>query len=495
MGTFAKSIAPCDGGINHFKRPHVIKAEEWLTLQQLRCKEGIVQNFPGWASVVGGASVGAFGSLGFEFNRANGTSQYLVGGDTKVYQALGGALVDISGAFAFGPTLAFPWSAFPYRDKVYLTDPVDGLYKYDPLVGVLAPVAGAPKGAAVAVLNDHILLLNTTRASDGILDNQLFRWAAEGTETDWTATAALDAGEFKLSNIEGAGLTFIPLGLDMVAYMLNEVVTLTFVGGNEVFGVSNRNQSSGALGPGAVGNCFDYHLVFGTRSIYRNDGGRQFNDEFSHPVRKMVYDNLHATYRNRARVFHWQDTREVLFAYPSLASVGFCDTAVVWDVEEQRWSGPFVLPVSCFVPPALHDVLFVDTIGDVVRLSDATQDAKGVAITRVAETGDQFIGTGAVHVERGTPLEFPLGTIFDTDVVNVQCEPTIATALFQISGRRNLNDPVVYQAAVPVDLSSGTFTVPARANGRWFRIKLTLNDSKQLRLAGYQYEFQPAGRR
>ena len=95
MSLYTKTIAPCDGGINHAKKPYVIDPSQWVTLAQLRCKEGIVQNFPGWATALAAGTVGAYGTFATEFATTDGNVRYIVGGPSNLYRVdlLAGALV------------------------------------------------------------------------------------------------------------------------------------------------------------------------------------------------------------------------------------------------------------------------------------------------------------------------------------------------------------------------------------------------------------------
>jgi hypothetical protein len=218
-------------------------------------------------------------------------------------------------------------------------------------------------------------------------------------------------------------------------------------------------------------------------------------DDWSKEVRLLVYNNLHKTYRNRARALFLRDTREALFAYPSLASTGFCDTAVVWDTEEEAWHGPFPLDVSCFVPPALHDVLFVDSVGDICRIVETVHSTKGIDVIRIGETGDQFIGLQAVSLDGGTTINFTPGTVFQVTGLRLEFEPTSGTMQVQIGHRMGIMDDLVYEDPDTVDLTSlDGYEITRICSGRWFRIKFTVPDSAQLRLVGYQWIFTPTGR-
>jgi len=488
MSLYTKTIAPCDGGVSHAKKPYIIDPTQWVTLAQLRCKEGIVQNFPGWASALAAGTVGAYGTFAAEFAMTDGDVRYIVGGPANLYRVTAlGALVDVSGISPLAATKDDPWVGFSYKDAQYITNKLGGMFKYTKPSDLFTLLPDPPWARACHVLNDHLCVLNT------LVDSQEFGWAAEASETDWVASSSNDAGAFSLSGTPGVGVVLVPFGIDLIAYKTDEIVDLAFVGGNEVFGIRDRNQTTGLLGPNAVANVGDYHEGFGTRSIFRYSGGKQVDDAWALPVRSLVYDGLHVTWRNRAVAFYWPDSRETIFAYPSLQSTGDCDTCVVWNRDEQKWYGPFAFPISAFAGPAKDDALFVDPTGDVVRLGTG-QSAKAVAVTRTAESGDHFLGDGAVSIAHHVAVAFPLGSIFMVTMVNVEYEPTAGIAYLQLGSRMSLSDPLVYTPLVPINLAGGSSKLGVRATGRWFRVKITVPQSNVLNLGGYQYEFSPVGR-
>ena len=131
---------------------------------------------------------GAIKSL-FRFYRQNGTGILIATSGTKVYKGndTTGAFTDISdAAFTTGKKFTFAgWSA---KDKVYLTNGVEGLRSWDGMAATTAVVAGSPPVAAFVELHqDRLWLLQDNFAyfSDLNVDNS------------WPGTNALNVADSK----------------------------------------------------------------------------------------------------------------------------------------------------------------------------------------------------------------------------------------------------------------------------------------------------------
>ena len=496
MSIFYKTVIVGKKGVDVSVKPHLITPDSWLTLTQLHTLRGQIENFPGWKTILDSGDVGGFGTLAAEFEDNAGDIAHIFGGPTKVYQynPTLRTLIERSADLTPNvPTRDNPWSWFVYKNALYLGNRGSGFYKWQGLNIVSIP--DAPKARSYAVLNDHICALNTV---DSV---RRFQWAAEGSETVWTAAADNDAGLFELDNTPGVGVALVPFDIDLVAYKADSIITLAFVGGNEVFGVRSELKRINILGPEVVVDTGVVHIIMGQEFFYRYRGGRDLDENFGQAIHDKVYDDLHATYRNRARSFYIRGTREAVFAYPSLASSGDCDKCVVYNVDDDAWYGPFAIDVSMFGRTArertslAHPInLFVTSSGDILEIG-AAQDNNGSTITRAAETGDQNIGIEAVDGS-GKAVSFPLGMVYTTNVLNVDFEPTAGTGRVRIGYRMELNDPIVYTDYVDFALSpAGNVKIPFRTTGRWFRVSFSLPASVDMHLIGYQYEFFPVGRR
>src|SRR5262249_47754650 len=145
-----------------------------------------------------------------------------------------------------------------------------------------------------------------------------------------------------------------------------------------------------------------------------------------------------------------QETREALFMFPStkFPDSPDADQCVIYNTQEQNWYGPFdmrctmgghssrnvsivvdsVLDIVDDVPIIVNNyptgfadqsrVLFADDTGLLMEIGMA-QDANGTAITRVLETGDQYLGIPTTD-QNGAPTPILPEAVFQVAEVNLE---------------------------------------------------------------------------
>lgn len=510
-------------GVDAFKRPALIDHRNFSVMQQLRLKQGIVQNFPGWLSILAeGQSLGGPCSLIDELIRFDETRILLVGGPSQIFTYHAGTktLTDISTPFTFTANRDNPWWSFFYNDFLYIVNKRDGLFKTDG--SSMTRLGAAPKARIGGVLNDHLLLFN-------ILDDtndrpQRFQWAAEGSDTDWFATPNNDAGSFEITDEGDVGVGMLPLGNDIILYKDRTIIPVTFIGGNEVFGRRTTLNGIGLIGSYAVVDIGDEHLLMGNDQFYGYRGGQDLDPEIGLAVRDLVYPQLHPLLKGRSRSLFIEESHEALFMYPTVDATEDPNRCIVYNIEEKQWYGPF--PIECsmtgftsraftVVVDDIQDIvdtvptivdefpgsigqpvnLFADGSGDLFQIG-ASQDANGEEVIRILETGDHFLGLDSTD-SNGAPANVPLGTVFQVGRVEVEVGDLIFGGTFELSvgHRMELDDPIIFGNPITVDLSKHTLRIPVRATGRWFRLRFLVRESQQFSLVGYQYCFNIVGRR
>lgn len=553
MAVLYKTLRPLSTGISRDVAPHLLPLEKWVTLQQMRITKGLVENFPGWKSILSSGSVGDYGSLIVSYKTAFGR-QLILGGHNKLYyyDSSTRALVDISGALVFNPTLDEKWFPFVYADTLYLTNVNDGLMTYSGLSSVpivvddvssivnsvstivdvysqdtsgVSPVPGnPPRGRSGQVLNDHLCILYT-RDVDGVHPRR-FQWAAEGAPATWVPSLSDDAGQFDLNDTPDEGVAFYKLGTGGIVYKSENIYSITYTGGNEVF-TSKREADIGLLGPFALINKDTEHYVMGNRQFFRYRGGSNIDQSFGREVHNVVYPRLHPTLKWRACGLHIESTDEFIFFYPTTTSTGRNNEAVVYSRRYNAWSGPFavsldiagtgssgvVIPVDAVSSivdsvSTVVDVypqgiigselsLFIDDTGDVVVIDPTVQTAKGSPITRVLESGETELSKDSVTLN-GQVVSLPSGMVLTATVLNLEVTFVQVSGTIQVfvGHKMELSETLVYAGPYTVSMTStGTYRVPIRATGRWFSVRIVLPNSMVVTFAGMQYEASPVGRR
>jgi len=509
MSVFYRTVMPCNGGVNSFRKPHLLNDNEWVTLTQMRSRGGSIVNFPGWKRLFAGANVNSFGTLIAEYVQNDSTTFLLFGGSGKIYlfNSVTQTITDISGGLVFGATRDEPWTWMVYNDQLYLMNKQDGMCKFNG-IGNIQQIALTPRARSINVLNNHICVLNVVN-DPAIMANPggptTFMWAAEASDIAWLVTpnTTTDQGQFDLSFTPDIGMALNPLGIDLIAYKEDSLVDIAFVGGNEVFGIRNEIDGFGIVSPYGSVAVETGHLNMGQDRFWGYQGGVQVDDEIGLPIRANVFNNLHPTLRTRVRSAYISATHEALFMYPSLAAVTDPDTCVIYNDEEKLWYGPF--PIDCSMALGAErrktsftvpEGIFIKSGGNIEEIDELQQADDSVNLTRVIESCDISPRAAAVAAT-GQIIALPMGVICQVNFVWLEIESSSGVAQLQVGYKMDLGVPIAFTPFINIDLT-GKSTIQVavpRPIGRWYRIRLTMPLSTILVLNGYQYEFAIVGMR
>jgi hypothetical protein len=520
-----KSIAPFTQGVDLQARPQAIDAAAFLILEQLRVHRGVVFNFPGWSSILASGAVGAFGTMIHEFTSLSGASTLLVAGPDKVYtySPITKTVTDVSGALTFNATRTDPWWPFFFNDSLYFTQKNDGLNKWGG--GTVTAIPSAPKARVGGVIAAHLCLFNV---NDGTDHPQRFQWASEATDNDWVEAPNNDAGAFDIVEGGDIGIGALPIQDDMVLYKEQAIIQIAFIGGNEVFGRRYSIHNVGLLGTYAVQDIGGEHIFMGHDTFYRYSGGN-VTDDVGLKIKDRVYPIMNFTRRARIRSVYIQQTREVLFMFPSILNPEQpdADKCVIYNVHDQAWYGPFDIRCSmagvttrdsAIVVDDVTDIvdevsiivnqyptgvaeqprtLFTDDVGNLMEIGLA-QSANGEPITRTMESGDQYLGAMTTD-QNGAPSAILPEAVFQVAEVNLEfnyLEPNKRYDLW-VGFRMSLQTPIQYAGPFGIrgSQTSGRIKQPMRVTGRWFRVRIVIPSSRRMVLAGYQYGYNVVGRR
>lgn len=496
MSSF-KTIGAPDRGVNAGRDPHLINPRQWRIMKQMRARLGVVSNFPGWTTLLNGGNVGSFGLLADEFQKTDGTSFIiLAGGPTgRVYywNSATRTLVDITGAAVLAATRSDFWFPFVYNNIYYITNLIDGLYKWTGSGNIVA--VSAPKARAAGVLNDHIVVLNY---NDGTHFPQGFAWASEGTDDTWSPAQNNDAGSFQLVDTYDVGVALYHLGNDIIAYKERTIIPITFIGGNEVFGRRQSVAGVGLVGPNAIATISDRHVFMGQDSFYQYSGGNTVDDSIADLIRERVYTDLHRSLRVNAQALYDEEHDEIVFFYPSLNATEHNDKAVVHNLKENTWYGPF--DVNCTVAGLSYStyqglplLMFINEVGVPMHIGDG-QSNNGTAIERELESGDHYLADNATN-KYGQPIGLPPGSVFQVINMKIEVENIGGGDVeFYLGSRMELNDNIDWSGPYLVKAArKHTITINVRKTGRWFRTRFKVPGSAQFTLFATQYEFNYVG--
>lgn len=503
--TMYKTVAVPDRGIDYSLKPHAFDPRAWFILDGWRTKNGTIRSFEGWNSIMApplGEPV-----LGLaEYMRPIDLARFymvMAANTVHSYDIAAGTRSDITGGMVLAASPTRPWASAVFGGSIHIASlNTDGIHFWDGTAANLVKIDESPSFAHINTINNYLVGVYERLGTEHYPYS--FRWAAEGTNDQWIATETIDAGEFDISDTPDKCVALHRLGDDLVVYKERTIVPVTFVGGNEVFGRRAAVAGTGLIGPYALAMAGDRHIFMGQENFYSYTGGNVVDDSVGDMIRDKVYPELNKTTANQSRAIYLRDRLEMVYFYPSLDNVDDvgCDKAVIYNLKDGTWTGPmtitdFITFVSNFDHP---DPLKRDILGSVagkVMAHGTSFTEDGLAQTRVMESGDHNMQTDLVDAD-GAKLFFPLTTVFQVNVVNIDVESVSGapTARFFIGSRLDLNDDISWQGPLTITATSAqTIVVPVRRTGRWFRIKIECDANLPFVLLGYQFECERVGMR
>lgn len=511
--SFFKTVAVPDRGIDYALEPHAIDPRAWFLLQWWRTRNGTIRSFPGWDNILPSPLGAPIHGLSEYFKPLTNEFFHVILTDTQAYSLnpVTGATANITGAATLNGSSEDPFSLIQFGGAIHLTSKyTDGLYKWDG-TGTLQrifdgdPLLSAPPAptfAFIATLNDYLIGIYERFGDEHYPYS--FRWAAEGSDSRWTAAETTDAGEFPLSDTPDRGVALYRLGNDICAYKERTIIPVTFIGGNEVFGRRAGVHGAGLIGPYALAAPGDRHIFMGQETFYSYTGGNVVDDSIGDTIRDLVYREINHPVSNQVRTLMLRQSLEIAFFYPSInngTGIG-CDRAVIYNLKDGTWAGPmsivdFVTFCNTFmsVEPDPIDVLGTKASKLMQHGTSFTED--GLTINRLMESGDHNLQSDATDQD-GNKVFFPLSTVFLANVLNIDIENMVGNpvATVSVGCRLDLNDPINWQGPFPL-IGGGAqrIRVPIRRTGRWFRVRIECADNKEFAVQGYQFEFERVGYR
>lgn len=500
--TIYKTVPVPDRGIDYQVKPHAIDPRAWTILDNFRTKNGTIRSFEGWNSILAAPLGEPILGLADFLKPLTLEKFFMLATADKVhaYDSVGGTVVDVTGAAVLSASMENPWSMVSFGDAVHMSSlNTDGMHRWDG-TGTLVQIPDSPSFAFISTLNDYLMGLYERLGAEHYPYS--IRWAAEGTDDQWIATETVDAGEFPLNDTPDIGVALYRLGNDLIAYKERTVIPITFIGGNDVFGRRAAVSGAGLIGPYALAQVGDRHIFMGQETFYSYVGGNVIDDSIGDSIRDLVYPNLNKALRYHIRTLNLRGKMEIVFFYPSLASEGGCDLAVVYNLKDGTWAGPMTIIdlVSFCANFSLDDTGSKDLVGTMtgnLLVHGTGYTENGVAQIRRMESGDLNLQTDATD-ENGNKVFKPLSMVWQVNVVNLDVEgvPAGTPARFWVGSRLDLNDAIDWQGPFDIVASSlQTIRVPVRRTGRWFRVKIECDADSEFALQNYQFEFEWVGNR
>lgn len=323
--------------LNRQVDPEWIGTEYSPDCENVYSKDGKIKTRPGYATFATNTLAGV-PMASDEFYLMDGTKFLMAVSTTKVniYDTVHGDWDDITGAGISLTADADDCVSSETMTNLWIfTNYVDAIYKW-PGTGDIAVLGGSPPKAKILFKYQNHLILGYT--NDGVtVRPQGVAWSDAGLPETWTGGSS---GSTNL--VEGVDFIQNYSFIDQLAYIYKErsIVPINYTGNADApFDFTETKfRGTGLAAPRAIVRLGGYDIFFGWDNLYKFDG-------FSAPVAlgsmrisKWLVDNISPTYQNRA-FMHWvEELAQVWFFFPSTASAGYCDTVLVYGLDEDMFT-------------------------------------------------------------------------------------------------------------------------------------------------------------
>ena len=168
------------------------------------------------------------------------------------------------------------------------------------------------------------------------------RWShpAEGgtVPVTWSASDdTKDAGYVDLSQTNGFVIDALPLGDSNIVYKEDSVWSMTYEGGQSIFGFRQIFSDAGILGRDCVQSFDSQHFVVSEDDVYTHNG-QQKQSVVDTVIRDDLFNSIHPDYKTRTFVTTDKEKNEMWICFPSTSSTGAADKAFIWNWRNNSWS-------------------------------------------------------------------------------------------------------------------------------------------------------------
>jgi len=169
------------------------------------------------------------------------------------------------------------------------------------------------------------------------------RWShpAEGgtVPTTWDASdATKDAGYVDLSQTNGFVVDALPLGDTNVIYKEDSIWSMSYEGGQSIFGFRQLFNDAGILGKDCAKAFDNQHFVVSEDDVYTHNGQSKQSIVDSQ-IRDELFNSMHPDYKTRTFVAADREKNEMWVCFVSnTATDAFANTAYVWNWRNNTWS-------------------------------------------------------------------------------------------------------------------------------------------------------------
>ena len=335
------------------------------------------------------------------------------------------------------------------------------------------------------------------------------RWShpAEGgtVPTSWDASdATKDTGYVDLSQTKGFVIDCLPLADINVIYKEDSIWSMTFEGGQSIFGFRQLFSDAGILGRHCVQSFDNNHFVVSIDDVFVHDGQTKQSIVDSQ-IRDELFNSIHPDYKTRTFVAADREKNEMWVCFTSNTNDtdAFADTAYVWNWRNNSWSKRDLPNVSFIAWGVVEYVSTTDWTesGDWDTDNDAWDSPLKPSLI-LSDAGNTKLYVLGTNQHSGTSFRawvekdnMHLGTSVTKSVVKIVPRISGTGAVdFYVGNEMQPHQGTTWKG--PYSFTPGTHSeIPVRATGNYIGIRAESTDDKTWALDNLEIHWIPTGNR
>jgi hypothetical protein len=264
--------------------------------------------------------------------KLDNTKRLIVGTQTKLFEEVTGAWVDVSRSTPYTTSSAGTWRFAQFGNVTVATNGADVLQQS--ITGAFEDIPGAPKAAIVEVVAGFVFLFNTVDPTfgtrpDGWWNSGLF------DQTVWTPSQATQSANGRIIDTPGDIRAGRGLGPDIVVYKEASMYYGTFQGPPIIWAFNLISNQIGAPCQEAVVSIGTAHLFLGNDNFYMFDGTRP--TPIGDSVKNAFFRDQNPSHKQTVASVHDRLNSLVYWYYVSNNSTGSIDSAIVYNYKTGQW--------------------------------------------------------------------------------------------------------------------------------------------------------------
>jgi hypothetical protein len=371
-----------------------------------------------------------------------------------------------------------------------------GIFFYDPTGGFqnLQIISTAPAhntGIFVSMSQQILVAFGSSVHVTGgwEQDQMLVAWSDVGDFTNWVASAATQAGNYRIS-IGSRIVGGMAVSNQNLIWTDLDLWAMNYIGPPLVFGFNKIGAGAGLTSMHGAQQMRGSVYWMGPVNFFAYTSGGV--SVIPCPVWDVVFQNLNVPYLKNVRAMPNTSYNEIGWLYPSAASIdGECDSYVKTNLVEPGMPWDYgSLTRSAWIDHTVLGMPIGATPDGVIYQHEITNDADGHPLNSSFTTGYFFLSEGEdfVTVDQVFP-DFKWNFFAQSTYAGADAVITLNFLLVNYPG----DTPTVYG---PYQVTRQTQWFPVRFRGRQMAIQVSSNDLGSFwRLGFCRYRFSVQGRR